>query len=186
MGLQETKGGGMAQNDLLEAALLYASKGWKVFPCHTIRNGRCGCSSADCTSPGKHPMVQGGVYAGTDDRDKIVTWWTRWPEANVGVATGMASGFVVLDVDADKGGYESLAEMIKDNGPLPDHLAASNTGGGGKHILFKHPGVQVGNKTKIAPGLDIRGDGGYIIAPPSLHLSGKRYEWVVLRTEANA
>jgi putative DNA primase/helicase len=162
---------------MLDAALQYAAKGWHVFPLHTIRGGKCGCGAGACDSPGKHPMVSGGVYAATTDEDQIRVWWARWPEANIGVATGMVSRFIVLDVDVKGGGDEALADYLKDKAtPLPQTQVAI-TGSGGKHILFKHPGVKVPNKVRIAPGLDIRGDGGYIAAPPSLHISGQRYRW---------
>jgi hypothetical protein len=172
----------MAENELLAAALLYASYGWKVFPCHTIRGGRCSCG-VDCASPGKHPLVQGGVYAATGSAAQIATWWARWPDANIGVATGMASGFIALDIDEKHGGFESLADLEGQFGKLVNTPSCSKTGGGGKHILFRHPGVQIQNKVNIAPGLDVRGDGGYIIAPPSRHASGNRYEWIAEKAD---
>lgn len=162
--------------DMLQAALCYIAKGWHVFPLHTIRNGKCTCGAGACDSPGKHPMVSGGVYSATTDEVEVRAWWGRWPQANIGIATGMISRFIVLDVDVKGGGDEALADYLEGKPALPDTQIAI-TGSGGKHILFKHPGVKVPNKVRIAPGLDIRGDGGYIAAPPSLHISGKRYRW---------
>ena len=163
--------------NMMQAALDYAARGWHVFPLHTIRNGKCTCGAGACDSPGKHPMVSGGVYSATTDEQQIRTWWARWPHANIGIATGMVSRFIVLDVDVKGNGEAALEEYEQKNGPLPETLVAI-TGGGGRHILLRHPGVKVPNKVRIAPGLDIRGDGGYIAAPPSLHISGQRYRWL--------
>jgi hypothetical protein len=95
---------------------------------------------------------------------------------NIGIVTGAASGIVVIDVDA--GGEETLARLEREHGPLPPTVMA-RTGGGGRHIYFRHPGVPVKNdvKKRLAPGVDIRGDDGFVVAPPSLHKSGNLYEW---------
>ncbi|QBS37113.1 DNA primase [Thermaerobacter sp. FW80] len=164
---------------MLRAALYYATHfRWAVLPLHSIRGGRCTCGDTDCKSPGKHPLTKHGVHDATRDADTIRRWWTRWPSANVGIATGRASGFWVLDVDPDKGGSEALHELEAKHGRLPDTVEAI-TGGGGRHILFRWPGRPVANKVALAPGLDVRGDGGYIAAAPSRHESGRRYAWEV-------
>src|SRR5262249_6866135 len=109
----------------------------------------------------------------------IREWWQRHPNANVGIATGAASGLVVLDVDPDHGGGES-AELYMPGEALPSTLIA-RTGGGGLHMYFKHPGGRIRNSaSELGPGLDVRGDGGYVVAPPSVHFSGKPYGWVDL------
>jgi putative DNA primase/helicase len=111
----------------------------------------------------------------------IRKWWRWWPEANIGLVTGAVSGFIVVDVDPEKRGDASLADLQARHGPLPETIE-SLTGGGGLHKLYGHPGVPVANSVaKIAPGIDIRGDNGYVIAPPSLHLSGRPYAWDVTR-----
>jgi hypothetical protein len=98
-----------------------------------------------------------------------------WPTANVAIRTGTISGLVVLNRDDYKGGADSLEELERTYRPLPGTVL-SLTGGGGLHYVFRHPGPPVKNKVEtLGAGLDIRGDGGYIIAPPSLHASGKRY-----------
>ena len=109
--------------------------------------------------------------------NEINNWWQKWPDANIGLATGKASGFFVLDVDPRHGGKESLQKLVKKNGILPKTLASS-TGGGGYHLFFNEPEIRVGNRANILPGLDIRGDGGYIVAPPSFHKSGMQYSWI--------
>jgi hypothetical protein len=100
-----------------------------------------------------------------------------WPNANIGIATGTISGFFVLDIDGEEG-EDSLAELEGQYGALPDTVEQLT--GHGRHILFKQPqGIDVRPKVALLSGLDIRGDGGYIVAAPSLHISGKRYAWEV-------
>lgn len=164
------------QNKLAQAALIYVKKfGWCVVPLHSIKNGCCTCGRAGCTSPGKHPLIPNGVKGASKDPTIVAGWWRRWPWANIGIATGAASGFFVLDVDGEAG-EESLRELEGEHGQLPDTVEAL-TGSGGRHILFRYPGGPVCNKVALADGLDIRGDNGYIVAAPSLHVSGRRYCW---------
>ncbi|MEK7469083.1 MAG: bifunctional DNA primase/polymerase [Planctomycetota bacterium] len=161
-----------------EAARWYAKHyGWSVFPCHSIDEaGRCTCGDADCHSPGKHPRVPRGFLDGTKDDVIIKAWWDRWPDANPAVATGAPSGFFVVDVDPGHGGDDSF-ETLKNLAPWPDTVQAL-TGGGGRHFLLGMPeGVSVPSKVGILPGIDIRGDGGYIIVTPAAHRSGRNYEW---------
>jgi len=114
----------------------------------------------------------------TNDKDRIRAWWERWTDANIGIATGHASGLVVLDTDnrGDVCGGDNLSELAADFGGLPDTLTAIT--GNGKHLYFQHPGGMVKNSTgKLAYGVDVKADGGYVVAPPSLHADGKRYHW---------
>lgn len=108
----------------------------------------------------------------------IRAWWRRWPNANVGIVTGKESDLVALDVDARYQGEESLAALEAMYDRLPGTLTA-RTGGGGRHLFFRHPGGSVHNIARLfgLEGLDVRGDGGYIVAPPSRHLSGQYYAW---------
>jgi hypothetical protein len=165
---------------LLDAALAYAAQGWHVFPCHTPTAHGCSCTKrAACKDISKHPRTKNGLSDATTDEGQIRRWWTMWPEANVAICTGAVSGLVVLDRDDYKGGADSIEELERTYSPLPETVL-SITGGGGQHYVFAHPGSHVKNKVEtLGPGLDIRGDGGYIIAPPSLHTSGKRYVWEV-------
>src|SRR5207245_1320032 len=107
-------------------------------------------------------------------------WWDRWPWANIGVAAGARSGLVVIDVEPAHGGNESLDHLQSLMGSLPVTLTAS-TGGGGWHLFFTHPGrgIELRNTagrlpgiTDPLPGVDLRGDGGYVVAAPSRHRSG--------------
>jgi putative DNA primase/helicase len=166
-----------APNPCFAAALAYAAQHWAVIPLFGVVDGRCACGEADCHSPAKHPQTSRGLRDATCDKELLTEWWQRWPGANVGIVTGSVSGLVVLDVDGDTGA-QSLRKLEQAEGPLPQTLCAT-TGGGGRHLLFRHPGSKVPNSTgKLAPGLDVRGDGGYIVAPPSRHISGGAYQWL--------
>jgi len=163
----------------LICALWYANLGWAVFPVHSVVEGVCTCRKGrDCGDPGKHPRTRHGFKDATKDAAKIRRWWKQWPDANVGIATGSESGLVVIDVDPEKGGGESLRLAQERRGTLPAG-PISKTGGGGRHLLFAHPGDRVPSRIGLAAGLDVRGDGGYIIAPRSDHETGNRYEWEV-------
>ena len=161
----------------LAMALRYAARGWPVFPCHTPTAHGCSCRRGDCARIGKHPRTQHGLSDATTDEATIRRWWSMWPDANVAIRTGAVSGLVVLDDDSYKGGDESLSDLERTYQPLPE-TAQQLTGGGGVQFLFMHPGTHVKNGVEsLGTGLDIRGDGGYVIAPPSLHESGKHYAW---------
>lgn len=166
----------MTAPNLLTAALQYAEHGWRVIPLHSPRESGCSCGKADCPSPAKHPRTTHGLKDASSDPAVIRQWWTRWPDANIGIRTGPESNLLVLDVDG-KQGEESLIELERRYVPLPDSYTV-RTGGGGQHLYFLWPeGAEVGNsQSKIAPGLDVRAQGGYVVAPPSLHASGARYE----------
>jgi len=144
---------------LPEAALWYALRGFPVFPCRPR---------------GKEPLVEGGFHAATTDEWRIREWWRRWPEANIGVPTGAASGWLVVDIDPRNGGDEALGAWLAKYGRWAATCEAT-TGGGGRHILFRHvAGLRCG---PLALGVDLKTDGGYIVVAPSVHPSGNRYSW---------
>jgi hypothetical protein len=125
----------------------------------------------------KVPQTSHGLKDATTNENTIAQWWERWPNANVGLATGKNAGFWVLDIDGAQGAA-SLAQLESENGPLPTTLEQW-TGSGGRHLCFAWPaGSEVRNRQSFRSGLDVRGEGGYIVAPPSIHPSGKRYTWV--------
>lgn len=149
--------------DVVNFARAYAGKGWQTFP---------------CLEKDKKPMVKWADMATTED-NMLTGWWETTPNANIGIACGKRSGIVVVDVDKDHDGYDSLTDLILKYGPLPE-TPVSKTGSGGEHIFFKHPGFEIRNSAgKLGKGIDIRGDGGYVVAPPSLHPNGQQYQWVV-------
>lgn len=162
---------------LLDAALSYAARGWRVLPVYGIaEDGGCTCPARGrCQQPGKHPAVANWVERATTDADNIRRAWGHSSNLNVGLATGERSGFFVLDVDPKHGGDQTLAQMEREFGPLPPTLSAI-TGSGGDHFLFEHI-AGLGNRGGFAPGLDVRGDGGQIVAAPSKHMSGGVYRW---------
>lgn len=168
-------------NPSLRAALDAAGRGWEVFPCHGIDHRmRCGCGRADCGSPGKHPRLKHGLREATTDSRLIASWWRRWPQANVAIRTGAGSNLVVVDVDPPAG-FTSLAALEDAHAPL-DRTRLVQTGSGGNHYYFTHPGdgARIANRASsvLGQGIDIRGDGGYVIAPPSRHVSGAGYRWM--------
>ncbi len=164
----------------LDAALEYAARGWHVLPVYAARQTesgpRCSCGEVDCAHIGKHPRTEHGVNDATTDEATIREWWRTWPDANIGIATGAASGFAVLDVDPRSGGDRALGEFTQQHGPLPPTLTVE-TGGGGQHYYFKLDGLEKAKNGEMVPGLDFKTTGGYVIAPPSTHASGKSYAW---------
>jgi putative DNA primase/helicase len=165
-------------NVMMEAALKYAKANIPVMPLHWIReDGSCSCKKGQkCDSKGKHPLYSGWYENSTPGIEQIKKWWTKTSNANIGIPTGEKSGWLVLDVD--DGGGATLAKLEATNGKLPDTVTAI-TGSGGKHYVFIHPqGRNIPNKVKFAPGLDTRSTGGLIVATPSIHTSGNRYQWL--------
>jgi hypothetical protein len=159
---------------MLAAALRYAKRGFPVFPVHNVRNGVCSCGKKSCEHPGNHPRTKHGFKDATVDSERIAQWWTMWQDANIGIPTGPASGLLFLDIDPRNKGDESWESLVAKHGQPPD-TAEQVTGGGGRHIAFRDPGVPV--PKELAPGIDIKSTGGYIVVAPSIHATGRRYEW---------
>lgn len=162
----------------LDHALAYARLGLAMFPLNAVRNGVCGCPDPHCPpkNAGKHPhgaMAPRGFHDATTDEATIRRWWGQVPDANIGIATGQASGISVLDIDPRNGGDDTLVVLERQHGKLPE-TAIALTGGGGLHYFFKR-----GPRRMKSPGrgIDAKDDGGYVVAAPSIHGSGKVYEW---------
>ncbi len=154
----------MKKPQLIEYALSYADAGVPIFPCQPN---------------GKTPACPRGFKDATADREAIAAWWQETPRANIGLATGAPSGVFVLDVDPKNGGLGTLMRVIGKYGKFPETPRAE-TGGGGWHYFFKLPeGGLPSSGGRVGPGLDIRGDGGYVVAPPSVHESGREYLWEI-------
>lgn len=159
----------------LEYALAYAKLGWLVHPVFSIGDdGNCRCGRP-CKKPGKHPMTE-WMKEASNDPAKITLWFQKWPHANIGIVTGEVSGIFALDIDLKTGGEDSLDTIESKHGRVPDDVLAV-TGSGGKHFIFKYPGKLGGTTTNLWPGIDTRGDGGYIVVAPSNHVSGGVYFW---------
>lgn len=154
----------MSNNRLLDAAINYASKGWAVFP---------------LKARDKAPITTHGVHEATTNFDQIQKWWKRYPNANIGIACGKVSGgLLVVDLDNKPNGVQgidTLSQWERENGELPETVR-SITGSGGNHILYKVDTTEK-NRVGLLDGVDIRSDGGYIVAPPSIHPNGNSYEW---------
>jgi hypothetical protein len=160
--------------DMLTHALAYAAKGWAVFPVYEIQgDGKCACRGSRVCQPGKHPRNAHGVSEATTDAGAIRAWWRQWPAAGIGIATGARSGLVVVDVDPRNDGDVNLPAWEASNGALPP-TATVLTGGGGTHLVFYGSGKF---PKELCKGVDLKSDGGYIVAAPSLHVSGRRYIW---------
>lgn len=172
----------MNSQPILDHALSFLNLGMAVFPVsRPIRNTagwRCNCGRPDCSSPGKHPdgrRAPNGFKNASNDPSTVQNWFAGSDTLNIGIATGAVSGVFVLDIDERHDGFAALAALEDKYGPLPETWRFL-TGGGGEHILFQHPGGQVPNSaSSVGSGIDVRGDGGYIVAPPSLHISGRTY-----------
>lgn len=156
-----------AQSPMLKAAQWYAHKlHWHVFPLRPRE---------------KVPLEAGGFYTASTDPAVIRAWWARWPDANIGIACG-ASGLVVVDVDAKDGapGLESWRELRGELGASIDEAVTCETPTGGMHIYYAATTRAIRNSASmLAPGIDIRGEGGYVLAPPSIHPNGGAYEWAM-------
>lgn len=151
-----------AEGDVVAAALAAVARGWSVIP---VR------------ARDKRPLIAWQEHQQRRaDAEQVRAWYAEWPNANLGIVTGAVSGLVVIDVDPKHGGEASLADLERRHGPLPRTVEAVS-GGGGRHLYFAHPGGHVTNRAGMAPGIDVRGDGGMIVAPPSVHPSGARYVW---------
>jgi hypothetical protein len=157
---------------LLTAALAYARHGIPVLPVHTpAGGGRCSCRRSTCDRTGKHPRLPHGLTEASTDPRRIEMWWARWPDANVGLRTGVVMD--VADIDSAEG-WHGLRHLL--GGAMPAGPQV-RTGGGGWHFWFRTTGY--GNRVRLLPGVDWRGAGGYVVAPPSRHPSGADYRWLI-------
>lgn len=150
------------ETEIARAAKYYLSRRWSVLPLRPRE---------------KRPLIQWeplqNARPSAPDIDK---WFERWPDANIGIVTGEISNLVVLDIDSNHGGNDSLKRLEQRFELLPATVEAM-TGGGGRHLYFSHPGGLIRNRAGIAQGIDLRSDGGYVVAPPSIHPIGRRYLW---------
>ena len=151
--------------NILDSALHFAKYGWPVFP---------------CSPSGAQPLTGHGFRDATTDEEQIRAWWKRYPSAMIGVPTGSPSRMWVLDVDMKNGkdGKQTLASLEAANGPLPLTVRSCTPSGGGCHNFFRLNGLDIRNSVnQIGPGLDTRGEGGYVVVPPSVRADGNAYTW---------
>jgi hypothetical protein len=167
----------------MEAAALSLAEDFKVIPnWWPDASGVCACSKrAECPSAGKHPILTRwddptSENCATNDKAKIRALWRKYPNANIGIATGSLGGIVVLDADFPKGGDEGIQTLLERLGldTMPPTMEVNT--GAGVHFYFKYDGEEIKNSaSKLAPGVDVRGQGGQVISAPSVHRSGRRY-----------
>lgn len=144
---------------LLNAALSYAENGWRVIPIAARSK--------------KPPLVKNWPMVATCDSAIINHWWSRWPDANIGIACGAESGLFVADVD----NIDAWRDLVAANGGLP--RTAKQISARGEHYFFKGDARIKNQVSQIAQGVDVRSEGGYIVVAPSIHPSGSQYEWDV-------
>jgi RecA-family ATPase len=165
-----------SENELVRCALKYAGWGLRVFPLHSVHEDACTCSQPQCHSAGKHPRTKNGVKDATTDHEQIRLWWEKWPNANIGIATGLYNGrgLYVIDVDSAKGAsFDSL-----ENCDLSELLCSriARTGSGGYHIYLQCSTRLPNTTNRLGAYIDTRGEGGYVVAPPSHNAYGP-YVW---------
>ena len=158
---------------MLEAALAYGRMKWRIFPCHSIVNGACSCGKPACGSPGKHPRTKGGFKDATDDPAQIKRWWSKWPTANIALATG--GGIAVYDIDGAEG-FAEFQACVEKHGRVPETLTSQT--GRGIHLIFATRDGAPSVRSSAVGKVHVRGEGGYIILPPSNHISGRNYQWI--------
>lgn len=164
--------------DLIEHVVHYSSKGLSVIPTYSIlEDGSCDCGNKACGAKGKHPRLN--WRSQTKERmteDELRLWWKKHPNSNIGIITGDISQVTVIDVDGEKG-LKSLKAMgltLENMPPTP----TVRTGGGGYHLYYRYDKGSIKTRVNVLEKVDIRADGGLVIAPPSLHKSGNRYSWL--------
>lgn len=168
--------------DKLSQIIKYAQNGFAVIPLHNPIGNGCSCDKGDsCGSIGKHPLTSHGLLDATCDPLQIETWLRQYPECNIGMLTGKDSNCVVIDVDnkIERAGDKSLDTLTLYLGELPQTLKQNS--GNGYHLMYRYPNeavIKCTTKLGGLSGLDIRSDGGYIVAEPSVHKNGKQYSFV--------
>lgn len=164
----------------LELALSYTAQDWPVFPCRSSASDTVDPHTGEIITMGeKTPLTSNGFKAATKTQRIIERWWSDWPDAAVGLPTGSATGFFALDIDNKPGGangFDWLSDMEAEHGPLPA-TARVTSPNGGLHIYFKYV-VGTRNRGALGAGVDIRSEGGYVLAAGSTMHDGRTYKWV--------
>ncbi|HWA76565.1 MAG TPA: bifunctional DNA primase/polymerase [Polyangiaceae bacterium] len=174
----------IGQTDKQDAIRIYARQGLHPILLHGVTgSGGCTCMRVDCSAPGKHPVHAGWQRAtlALDELDRALE--RNW-RLNIGLRMGrQPSGVVLVCIDVD-GPRELLAPLERENGPLPPTLTARS--GKGMHLIFKMPDGMAPpkNRVRLAPGIDVRAEGGQIVAAPSRHVTGRVYRWLEVREPA--
>jgi len=147
---------------MLDAALQYAAMGWYVLP---------------LKPKSKEPLIKVWPKKSSNNTDQIRFWWSRWPDANIGILMGSKSGLFAVDIDPKNGGDETITHVLDENDHFPE-TATQKTGSGGSHVLFAYPEQSIKTRRGYpGEGIDICSDGSYIVAAPSVHPNGNPYHW---------
>lgn len=162
---------------MLDVALAYAARNWPVFPCRAADEEFVDEDGLIEILATKTPLTSNGFRGATLNERIVRELWRRNPGAMIGVPTGAPIGAWVLDIDPKHGGPDTLAALEAEHGALPATLTAETTSGG-RHYFFKHK-AGVRNRGALGAGIDVRGDGGYVIAACSVPAVGQPYRWLV-------
>ena len=151
---------------LSEYALAYAKLGWSIFPIKTKE---------------KKPKIKWEKYQREKaTEEQIKNWWKKWPDANIGIVTGAISGIIAIDIDSMQGREAYINQFGELHGTISQRTGKPEA----LQLIFKHPKDQdYSNRARMLPDVDVRGDGGYIVAAPSIHPNGVQYQWDIDPTE---
>lgn len=182
-----------------QMALEYAANGWLVVPLHSVKAGVCTCRKPNCKSKGKHPLLPNGLHGASSDPQQILEWFGdektitgRYPGGNIGIRTGNCSRLFVVDVDGPEA-MRAFAVFQAERGALPatgrvlTGRADADGNRTGCHYYFhlaKKQNAPPNSQGAIGAGIDVRGEGGYVAAPPSLHYTGRLYRWDLTEGES--
>ena len=166
--------------DILKAALMWASQDIPVLPLYGVSDGICDCpGGSECRRAGKHPLSRltpKGVKDACTDPAKLRRWWAAEPLANVGIAMGGPNRLLAVDVDPRSGGDASLFDLVEAHGDEWLKTFTVKTGGLGRHLIYTLPAGAKVRRGRLAPGIDLKSEGGYLVTAPSTHASGRFYE----------
>jgi hypothetical protein len=160
-----------------ESARDFAEHGLRVLPVHTAIDGRCSCGKGACDSPGKHPRTANGLKDASADERALLTWNDRWPGANWALACGAHVSVIDIDSKAGADPSEIIPDYELEDRPTVwtgEALEGDLVGTRGAHV-YCAPGTRTG--LTGAAGVEVRGDGAYVLLPGSRHVSGVAYEW---------
>jgi putative DNA primase/helicase len=164
-----------------DAAVAYARRGLCPFPLHSVLPGpRCGCGNPDCDAIGKHPATSGWQNTIPSVPAAESTWRPGGRERGIGLVCGARSGMWAIDIDPRHGGDKTFQALVDQHGKVPPTWVLQSGRGEGLGLLFRWPadGDIRNSVGKIGPGVDVRGEGGFMVAPPSPHKTGGRARWI--------
>jgi putative DNA primase/helicase len=163
----------MKINDLCNSALQFAEGGIYVLPLHGVHVGQCTCGNRQCTLPGRHARIEPWEKAVSRYPQELIKWWSRWPDANIGLAMGSASGLVALEVTGTRG--HIALELLMEELDWSAETLTIDARDGDRYVLLKYPSDVSIRGGRIAPGIELLSDGSLIPAPSSRDENGYFY-----------